>query len=63
MNNNRFSLMALAALDRKTENRKAIAIALHDLGCGLEAIAKELGTSTRTVRRYLPGVNWRGNTK
>ena len=42
-----------------TRERKARAIELHAKGLGLEAIAKKLGTSTRSVRRYLPGVNWR----
>ena len=42
-----------------TRERKARAIELHAKGFGLEAIAKKLGTSTRSVRRYLPGVNWR----
>ena len=60
-NNNPFSLMALAALDRKTGKRKARAIELHAKGWGLEAIAKQLGTSTRSIRRYLPGVNWRNH--
>ena len=46
-----------------TRERKARAIDLHAQGFGLEAIAKKLGTSTRSIRRYLPGVDWRGNTK
>ena len=64
-NDNQFSIMAIAALKEKTDNRKAKAIELYNSGKGLrlEAIAKQLGTSTRTVRRYLPDVNWRGNTK
>ena len=45
-----------------TRERKSDAIALHAKGLGLDAIAEELGTSTRSVRRYLPGVNW-GNTQ
>ena len=61
-NNNSFSLMALEALKVKTDSRKQRAIELHAKGFGLEAIAAELGTSTRSVRRYLPGVNWSGNT-
>ena len=61
-NNNPFSLMALEALKVKTDSRKQRAIELHAKGFGLEAIAAELGTSTRSVRRYLPGVNWSGNT-
>ena len=62
-NNNPFSLMALEALRVKTAGRKAYAAKLYDQGLTLEAIAAELGTSTRSVRRYLPGVNWRGNAK
>ena len=62
-NTNDFSLMALAALKRKTQNRKERAAELYDQGLTLEAIAKEIGTSTRSVQRYLPGVKWLGNTK
>ena len=54
-NDNQFSIMAIAALKQKTDNRKAEAIALYDSGKGLDpnAIAKQLGISRRTVRRYL----------
>ena len=61
-NTNEFSLMALEALRVKTAGRKARAIELHASGKSLEAIAAELGTSTRSVRRYLPGVHWGGKT-
>ena len=54
-NDNQFSIMAIAALKQKTDNRKAEAIALYDCGKGLDAnaIAKQLGISRRTVKRYL----------
>ena len=52
-NNNPFSLMALAALKHKTAGRKQRAIAMHASGKSLEEIAKQLGISTRTVRRYI----------
>ena len=55
-NTNRFSLMAIAALKAKTASTRSKAISLHGKGLGLEAIAKELGTSTRTVRRHLDGL-------
>ena len=61
-NNNPFSLMALAALDRKTEKRKAQAVLHHKRGKSLEQIALLLGVSTRSVRRYLPNVDWTVNT-
>ena len=55
-NENQFSRMALAALKAKTNSRKAEAIALYDRGNGLDVneIAKQLGLSRRTVKRYLP---------
>ena len=53
-NNNDFSLMALEALRVKTAGRKSEAIALHASGLDANKIAKELGISRRTVKRYLP---------
>ena len=53
-NNNPFSLMALAALKHKTDNRKAKAVKFHDSGLDVNQIAKKLGLSRRTVKRYLP---------
>ena len=55
-NTNRFSLMAIAALKAKTASTRSKAIALHAKGLDLDAIARELGTSTRSVRRYLDGL-------
>ena len=52
-NDNQFSIMAIAALKQKTDNRKAEAIALYDSGLDVNAIAKALGISRRTVKRYL----------
>ena len=45
--------MALVALQAKTDNRKARAIAHYDSGLEINEIAKTMGISTRTANRYL----------
>ena len=49
------SAKGVAAFQRQRDERKAEAIALHDRGLDANAIAKELGLSRRTVKRYLHG--------
>ena len=53
-NDNQFSLMAIAALKKKTDNRKRQAIELDKTGLDVNQIAKKLRCSRRTVKRYLP---------
>ena len=47
------SAKGVAAFQRQRDERKAQAIALQDRGLDANAIAKELGLSRRTVKRYL----------
>ena len=47
------SAKGVAAFQRQRDERKAQAIALDASGLDANAIAKELGLSRRTVKRYL----------
>ena len=49
------SAKGVAAFKLNRDQRKADAIALHESGLDANAIAKELGISRRTVKRYLHG--------
>ena len=47
------SAKGVAAFQRQRDERKAEAIALHASGLDANKIAKKLGISRRTVKRYL----------